>query len=154
MSATIHDVLLYLYLTRKIDLPVSFQEWGNLIYNNGRLTPLGGMLAQFEVNHHGIFIRKARVIVPAGCGHIIKTIDDIAGFCGVCRRVICSKEGCLDICEESGITVCRKDRVKTRDGRIVSIPEARKLTSILKSLKKRKHKEITDEQETGRKLLR
>ena len=154
MSATIHDVLLYLYLTRKIDLPVSFQEWGNLIYNNGRLTPLGGMLAQFEVNHQGIFIRKARVIVPAGCGHIIKTIDDIAGFCGVCRRVICSKEGCLDICEESGITVCRKDRVKTRDGRIVSIPEARKLTSILKSLKKRKHKEITDEQETGRKLLR
>ena len=154
MSATIHDVLLYLYLTRKIDLPVSFQEWGNLVYNNGRLTPLGGMLAQFEVNHHGIFIRKARVIVPAGCGHIIKTIDDIAGFCGVCRRVICSKEGCLDICEESGITVCRKDRVKTRDGRIVSIPEARKLTSILKSLKKRKHKEITDEQETGRKLLR
>ena len=92
--------------------------------------------------------------MPAGCGHIIKTIDDIAGFCGVCRRVICSKEGCLDICEESGITVCRKDRVKTRDGRIVSIPEARKLTSILKSLKKRKHKEITDEQETGRKLLR
>jgi len=154
MSATIHDVLLYLYLTRKIDLPVSFQEWGILVYNNGRLTPLGGMLAQFEVNHHGIFIRKARVIVPAGCGHIIKTIDDIAGFCGVCRRVICSKEGCLDICEESGITVCRKDRVKTRDGRIVSIPEARKLTSILKSLKKRKHKEITDEQETGRKLLR
>ena len=154
MSATIHDVLLYLYLTRKIDLPVSFQEWGNLIYNNGRLTPLGGMLAQFEVNHQGIFIRKARVIVPAGCGHIIKTIDDIAGFCGVCRRVICSKEGCLDICEESGITVCRKDRVKTRDGRIVSIPEARKLTSILKSLKKRKHREIPDEQETGRKLLR
>lgn len=140
MSFTIHDLLLYLYITRHVNLPVSFQEWADMIYVNGRLTPLGGMLAQFEVNQHGIFIRKARVIVPAGCGHVIKTIDDIEGFCGVCRRVICSKEGCLDVCDESGITVCRKDRVITRDGRVVSLPESRKLSSILKSLKGNKHK--------------
>jgi len=154
MPIPFYDYLLYLFLTGRADLPASFQEQGDILLVNGKGIHIGGTLALFEVNQYGIFIRNARVIVPAGCGHVIKTIDDIAGFCGVCRRVICSKEGCLEICDESGITVCRKDRVKTRDGRIVSLPEARKLSSILKSLKGNKHKELSDEQEMGRKLLR
>ena len=154
MSFTIHDVLLYLYLTRKVNLPVSHKELGTLVYYNGRLIPLGGLLAQFEVNEHGIFVRQGRVVVPAGCGHIIKTIDDISGFCGVCRKVICAREGCLEICDESGITVCRKDRKITWDGRTVAIPESRRLSSILKSIVNKKKKELPDEEKKGRKLIR
>lgn len=151
MSATIYDVLLYLYLSRRFMLPVSFQDWGNLIYHNGKLTALGGILTQFEVNENGIFVKSGRIIVPAGCGHILKTIDDIEGFCGVCRRVICSKPGCLEFCEESGITVCRKDRKTTWDGRIVARHIARKPSSILKSLIRGRKKELSNEE---RKFLR
>jgi hypothetical protein len=151
VSITIYDVLLYFYLSRRFNLPVSFEDWGYLIYHEGVLTPLGGMLAQFEVNDQGIFIRNGQVIVPAGCGHILKTIDDMGGFCGVCRRIICSKDGCLGICDESGITVCRVDRIVTRDGRTVARPEAKKLSSLFKSLTRPKRKEVIDD---SGKLLR
>jgi len=149
------ESILYQTVSRNFILPYKVRFHGNVMLVNGKFVSVGGRISSFEVSERGIFLDNMNIIVPAGCGHFIKNINDLEGFCGVCHRVICSREGCLAVCEESGILVCRKDRVVTWDGRTVSRLEAGKPLSILKSLIRRKDKEqpkeISDEK---RKLLR
>lgn len=149
------DTLIYLYLSRQFNLPISIKYYGNVVLVNGRVIPVGGRVSSFEVSERGIFLNNMNLIVPAGCGHFLKSINDLEGFCDVCHRVICSRPGCLDRSDESGVLICRKDLKITWDGRKVSRIEAKQPLSILKSLirgrAKEPAKELTDEE---RKLLR
>lgn len=145
MAFTLLDVLGMLQMLRRTDLPVDVKDMGIMVYHNGRLVPLGQLMSQFSVSSKGIIVKNAQVVISAGCGHLIKDLRDLSGFCMVCNKIICSQEGCLEFCEETGVTVCRRCRVVTMDGRIVARPHARKLTSILKSITRRKHKEDPNE---------
>ena len=146
-----------LYVLREIlrgDTKADIRNVGDLIFTGDKFLPIGGNLSQIEIDEEKILAKLGRVGCPVGCGHLVKSIDELNGFCGVCGRIICSRDGCLEICEETGITVCRECRVLTMDGRIVSRPAARKLSSILKSLIRVKKKGISHEERQERKLLR
>jgi hypothetical protein len=126
---------------------IDIKNMGIMVFKDGRLVPLGQYVSQYTVEKDGIRIKNAYIVIPGGCGHLIKELEDMCGFCMVCKKIICSRPGCLEACDETGVTVCRRCRVVTRDGRIVARPQAKKLNSRLKALRGPKKKETDSEKE-------
>ena len=124
---------------------IDIKNMGIMVFKNGKLIPFGQYVSQYNVTKDGIRIKNAQIVITAGCGHLIKDVEDMCGFCMVCNKIICSRPGCLEVCDETGATVCRRCRVVTRDGRIVARPQAKKLGSRFKALRGPKKKETESE---------
>ncbi|MBN2224087.1 MAG: hypothetical protein JW765_05370 [Deltaproteobacteria bacterium] len=142
-------ILAYLQQTGLVDKDVDIREEGDFIHYGGKLIPIGGILEQIQIDANKILSKKGSVGVVGWCGHSIGSRSDVGGFCMVCGGIFCAREGCLAICEETGMSVCRLDRIVTSDGRIVAREEARKLSFKIKSLIKPKRKELPDVQGRG-----
>ena len=126
--------LLLLKLIENPNVPFNYQQIGDHTMYQGELLPLGNELSQYTFDQSGLKVTHGRVAPPVGCGHLISNIESIAGFCAICHKLICTNPGCLEVCSETGALVCRKCRVETMDGRIVSKPAAKKMKSKMKSL--------------------
>ena len=134
-------------LQNRLKSNIDIKNMGIMVFKNGKLVPFGQDVSQYTVTKDGIKIKNAHIVITAGCGHLIKEVEDMCGFCMVCKKIICSRPGCLEVCDETGVTVCRRCRVVTRDGRIVARPQAKKLGSRLKALRGPKKKETDSEKE-------
>lgn len=142
-------LLAYLQQTGLVDKDVEIREEGDSISDGKNTIHLGGNLEQIQIDADRFFAKKGRGAIMGACTHPIKSLDDVGGICMSCGGIFCAREGCLAICEETGMLVCRLDRIVTSDGRIVAREEARKLSFIIKSLIRPKRKELPDDQGRG-----
>jgi hypothetical protein len=86
---------------------VMFQHGGHLIIPVEFLGFVGGNLTQIMPDQYGRMIYKNLIVSPLlACGHVTKSINEIAGTCYVCKRLICTQ--CLLTCELTGVLVCPK----------------------------------------------
>ncbi len=84
---------------------VIFQQAGHIIVPAEYLGFVGGNITQISPDEYGRITYKNVIISPLlGCGHITKSINEIAGICFVCKRLICSQ--CLLTCDLTGVPVC------------------------------------------------
>ena len=102
---------------------------------------LGGNINQLQPDQYGRLIWKNLIISPLlRCGHISRSINEIAGACHICKQLICTQ--CLLTCDLTGVLVCRKDSF-IKDGVVIG-NHARK--GVLWRLKAR---QIRDGKELG-----
>jgi len=68
---------------------------------------VGGNITQICPDQYGRLRYQNITISPLlACGHVTKSIYEIAGTCSVCKRLIC--KNCLVNCELTGVPVCPK----------------------------------------------
>ncbi len=86
---------------------VIFQHCGHIIVPVEYLGFVGGNITEMATDQQGR-IRYRNVIVSPllACGHVTKSLNEIAGTCFICKRLICDK--CLVNCDLTGIPVCPK----------------------------------------------
>lgn len=118
-----------------------------LIYQSGMhvIVPVeflgfvGGNVTQIYPDEHGRLIYKNWIISPLlACGHVTRTLDEIAGACHICKRLICSS--CLYTCDLTGALVCPKHST-IKDGVVIG-DHAKKGLWRLKFWKIREQKEL------------
>ena len=120
---------------------VVFQHGGHYIIPIEYLGFVGGNLTQISPDQFGRLIYKNIIISPLlACGHITKSINEIAGTCFVCKRLICTQ--CLFTCDLTGAPVCPKHST-FKDGVVIG-DHAKK--GLLWRLKARR---IAEEKEFG-----
>lgn len=86
---------------------VVFQHGGHIVLPVEYLGFVGGNITQISPDQYGRIIYKNAIISPLlACGHITKSISEIAGTCFVCKRIICKE--CLRRCDLSGALVCKR----------------------------------------------
>lgn len=84
---------------------VIFQQGGHLVIPVEYLGFVGGNITQIAPDEYGRLVYKNIIVSPLlACGHITKSINEIAGTCFVCRRLICVQ--CLLACDLTGAPVC------------------------------------------------
>ena len=84
---------------------VIFQHGGHYIIPVEYLGFVGGNITQICPDEFGRLVYKNIIISPLlACGHITKSINEIAGICFVCKRLICTQ--CLFTCDLTGVPVC------------------------------------------------
>lgn len=49
------------------------------------------------------------------CGTVIGYGTSLVGFCSVCGRSVCNREGCCETCSQCGALVCQRHAVKYGD---------------------------------------
>ena len=94
------------YSSHELDR-VILQNFGHVIIPVEYLGFVGGKITQIYPDQHGILHFQNVIVSPLlACGHVTKNINEIAGTCFVCKRLICEK--CLLTCELTGVPVCRR----------------------------------------------
>lgn len=116
-------------------LPLRYINFGHIIRPVGNTGIVGGYFDQIFLDQLGrLTVIKGRMNALLGCGHVISSAEEMSGFCQICAALCCKKEGCLEVCDFLGITVCRR-HYEMREGVIVS-------SKAQKGLWKRKAKKI------------
>ena len=118
---------------------VIFQQGVHIIIPVEYLGFIGGNITQICPDEYGRIIYKNCIITPLlACGHITRSINEIAGTCFVCKRLICTQ--CLFICDLTGAPVCQM-HATFKDGVVIG-NHAKKGLWRLKFWKIRKEKEL------------
>lgn len=82
-----------------------FQSGGHIIIPVEILGFVGGNIAEISTDRHGRMRYRNFIVSPLlSCGHVTRSIQEIAGTCFVCKRLVCEK--CLLICDLTGVPVC------------------------------------------------
>ena len=102
----------------RVDLHrVVFQSGGHIIIPVELLGFVGGNVAEISTDQHGRIRFRNFIVSPLlSCGHVTRSITEIAGICSVCKRLVCSQ--CLLTCDFTGDPVCRRHS-KIKDGVVV-----------------------------------
>jgi hypothetical protein len=96
---------------------VIFQQGGHLIIPVEFLGFVGGNITQICPDQHGRMVYKNLIVSPLlSCGHVTRSINEIAGTCFVCKRLVCTQ--CLLTCDLSGALVCPKHST-IKDGVVI-----------------------------------
>ncbi len=96
---------------------VIFQQGGHLIIPVEFLGFVGGNITQICPDEFGRIMYKNMIVSPLlACGHVTKSINEIAGTCFICKRLICSQ--CLLTCDLTGALVCPKHS-SIKDGVVI-----------------------------------
>lgn len=96
---------------------VIFQQGGHLIIPVEFLGFVGGNITQICPDEFGRIMYKNLIVSPLlACGHVTKSINEIAGTCFVCKRLICTQ--CLLQCDLTGIPVCPRHST-IKDGVVI-----------------------------------
>ncbi len=86
---------------------VIFQHCGHIIVPIEFLGFVGGNITEMATDQQGRIRYRNIIVSPLlACGHVTKSLNEIAGTCFVCKRLICDK--CLVNCDLTGIPVCPK----------------------------------------------
>jgi len=121
-------------------IPLRYINLGHIIKPFPGTGIIGGYLSQIFTDHLGrLTAINAQVSSIIGCGHMVTSLKEISGFCQICGRLCCKKEGCLEACDFLGITVCRR-HYKIKEGIVVS-------SKAQKGLWKRKAKKLAIQRE-------
>ena len=116
-----------------------FQQGSHLIIPVEYLCFVGGNITQICPDEYGRIIYKNMIISPLlSCGHVTRSIQEIAGTCFVCKRLVCTQ--CLFTCDLTGAQVCRRHSI-VKGGVIVG-DHARRGLWRLKVRKIREEKEL------------
>lgn len=139
----LHKLIEFLAVTQG-QIPTNIIDLGHSINQFDGTGFVGGQLSQISTDHLGrLQSSSIRISSLLGCGHIVSRVEQISGFCQICGRFCCNLyKGCLEICELSGITVCRK-HYAVIDGVVVS-STAQKGLWRFKVKKIAKRKELSD----------
>lgn len=102
----------------RVDLHrIVFQSGGHIIIPVEVLGFVGGNIAEITTDQHGRMRYRNFIVSPLlSCGHVTRSIQEIAGTCFVCKRLVCEK--CLLTCELTGVPVCLRHST-TKDGVVV-----------------------------------
>jgi hypothetical protein len=125
----------------KFDLKrVVLQQGGHIIIPVEYLGFVGGNLSQIATDQFGRLIYRNVVVSPLlACGHITKSINEIAGTCFVCKRLICDR--CLVSCDLTGAPVCPMHST-VKDGVVIGDHAKKGLLWRVKVQKVRQEKEL------------
>ena len=104
-------------------LRAEIKNYGHFIKRLKDFGLIGGVLTNVSTDKMGQ-VRIENLVVSSilGCGHLVNSIDQIAGICQIpgCNRFCCNiHPECLRVCDLSGLSVCRK-HYEIKDGIIVS----------------------------------
>jgi hypothetical protein len=84
-----------------------YQYGGHIIIPVEFIGFVGGNITQMSPDQHGRIIYRNLIVSPLlACGHVTRSINEIAGTCSVCNRLVC--EQCLLICDLTRVPVCQK----------------------------------------------
>lgn len=118
---------------------IVFQDGVHIIIPVEYLGFVGGNITQISPDQYGRIIFKNWIITPLlACGHITRSIKEIAGTCIVCKRLICTQ--CLYTCDLTGSPVCRMHSF-SKDGLVIG-NHAKKGLWRFKAWKVREEKEL------------
>jgi hypothetical protein len=96
---------------------VVFQHGGHIVLPVEYLGFVGGNITQISPDEFGRIIYKNIIISPLlACGHITRSINEIAGTCYVCKRLICTQ--CLLTCDLTGVPICTRHAI-IKDGVVI-----------------------------------
>lgn len=119
---------------------VIFQQGGHLIIPVEFLGFVGGNITQISPDEFGRITYKNLIVSPLlACGHITRSINEIAGTCFVCKRLICTQ--CLLTCDLTGALVCPR-HFSIKDGVVIGCHAKKGLFWRLKARKIREEKEL------------
>ena len=100
--------------------PVEYYHYGHFTKLIDGPGFVGGSVGQIYIDPSGkLIVKEMTVSSILHCGHIVTSVDQIAGFCKVCGDICC--HNCLMMCDITGLTVCRK-HYKLKYGVVVSKP--------------------------------
>lgn len=118
--AFLHKLIEFLAVTQG-QIPAEITDLGHFIKQFDGTGFAGGHLSQISTDHLGrLQATNIQISSLLGCGHIVSSVEQISGFCQVCGRFCCSiYKGCLEVCQITGITVCRR-HYAIKDGVVVS----------------------------------
>ena len=119
---------------------VIFQHGGHMVVPVEYLGFVGGNITQICPDEFGRIIYKNIIISPLlACGHITRNINEIAGTCFVCKRLICIQ--CLLTCDLTGAPVCQMHST-VKDGVVIGDHAKKGLLWRLKARRIREEKEL------------
>ena len=108
MTSFIHLVNESLAYTQG-QIPMKIINYGHFLKQYDGSGFIGGVLQRITTDHLGrLQAENITISSILGCGHLVTSKDQIAGFCQVCGRISCMNPSCLLVCDISGITVCRR----------------------------------------------
>jgi len=101
---------------------------------------VGGNITQISTDQYGRIIYRNIIMSPLlACGHIARSINEIAGTCFVCKKLICTQ--CLLTCDLTGAPVCKMHST-VKDGMVIG-------NHAKKGLWRFKVRRIREEKELG-----
>lgn len=119
---------------------VIFQQGGHIIIPVEFLGFVGGNITQLYPDEYGRIIFQNLIVSPLlACGHVTKTINEIAGNCFVCKRLICTQ--CLLTCDLTGALVCQK-HATIKDGVVIGDHAKKGIMWRIKVHRIRENKEL------------
>jgi hypothetical protein len=119
---------------------VIFQQGVHIIVPVEYLGFVGGNITQIYPDQFGRIIYKNIIVTPLlSCGHITRSLNEIAGICFVCKRLICTQ--CLYTCDLSGELVCPRHST-IKDGVVIGNHAKKGLLWRLKARRIAEEKEL------------
>ena len=119
MTPFVHSLNEFLAYTQG-QIPVEIRNYGHFIKQYDGSGFIGGIIERISTNEFGrVIAENITVSSVLGCGHLVTSAEQIAGYCQICGRVCCINPSCLLICDMTGITICRK-HCKVKYGVVVS----------------------------------
>ncbi len=128
-------------------VPLAYKNMGHVIKPNIDNGLIGGNLEQVFVDQFGkIHAASITVSTALNCGHLVNSIEQVAGYCQICGRVCCLiHPECLQVCEFTGITVCNR-HYAIKNGVVVSSIAQKGLWRIKAKLVGKRKKELNNAQ--------
>lgn len=117
-----------------------FQSGGHVVIPIEHCGFVGGNITQIQPDRYGRLVFKNIIVSPLlACGHITKSINEIAGACFVCKRLICVQ--CLLTCDLTGVPVCPRHST-IKDGVVIGNHAKKGLLWRLKARRISEDKEL------------
>ncbi len=102
--------------------PVEYNHYGHFTMPVNGPGFVGGAIRKIYIDRHGtLHVNDLTVSSYLDCGHLVTSVDQIAGYCKVCGRICCNLHNCLMVCDITGLTVCRA-HYKVKYGVVISSP--------------------------------
>lgn len=124
-------------------VPIHYQHFGHMVRRYDGSGIIGGVLYQFFTDHLGrLHAGNFTLSSILGCGHLVTGMEQVAGFCQIDGKLCCNKPGCLEVCELTGITVCRSHYDVYKGVIVSTVAKKGRWKSKAKKIAKRKEELI------------
>ena len=101
-------------------VPVELINYGHFVKQYDNSGFIGGVLNKLSTSTDGrVHAESITMSSILQCGHLVNSIEQIAGYCQICGGLCCNNHSCLAVCEITGITCCKRHYV-VKHGIVVS----------------------------------